>query len=269
MGMCSSTTAHRALARDGYAILRSGVEPSAIQSLLQDMEPIWRNGSGDILVSAPATGTNMSLEPQHRAIKGLRVLDPHWKLESARRCLFATGILACLRSFYGGRPFLFQSQMLEFGPETVLHRDDAFLDVRPNHSLLGVWIALEDALPGSGRMRFVPRSHRLPRVLFGGMRAHFRPPLDDQSSYDQYLADLRESVDAAGLHEQVLDARAGDVLIWDGRLVHSSEPITSGLTRRTLIGHFCGGGALPGYLDEGRERIQDRRGVHYASGYYC
>lgn len=97
------------------------------------------------------------------------------------------------------------------GKFVTWHQDMAYFGLEPQE-LLSVWIALTDATPANGSMRFVPGSHVVP---LSHIETH---DPDNLLSRGQVVPDADESkaVD--------LVLRAGEFSIHHGNLLHGSEP---------------------------------------------
>lgn len=151
-----------------------------------------------------------------------------------------------------------------------MHRDDAYLALRPSASLCAVWIALEDVHPGSGELLYIPGSHTLPPYRFGGAREYFTPPLDDVAEHERYVTKILADATSHGLPTVRYLPHAGDAIVWDGRLIHGSARARNrGATRRSLVAHFCPEHVIPLYLAEHPERERREFGPGFlASGYY-
>ena len=107
------------------------------------------------------------------------------------------------------------------------HQDSA---TSASNFYTGVWVALDNVSMDSGPFQFVPGSHKW----------------DLDFDYI-YAPDHTERV-AKVLNEKILEtnssvfaftAEKGDVLIWDGHLVHGGgNPKIYNLLRKSLIGHY-------------------------------
>ena len=110
------------------------------------------------------------------------------------------------------------------------HQDSVTSDKSDARNYVGVWVALDDVSIDSGPFQFVPGSHEW----------------DLDFDYI-YAPDHTERV-AKILNEKILEtnssvfaftAEKGDVLIWDGHLVHGAgNPKPDNFLRKSLIGHY-------------------------------
>lgn len=134
------------------------------------------------------------------------------------------------------------------GKFVTWHQDMAYFGLDPQE-LLSVWIALTDATPANGSMRFIPGSHRAP------MRHIETHDPDNLLSRGQVVPDVDESraVD--------LVLKAGEFSIHHGNLLHSSEPNESddrriGFSLMVMPAHCRSTiGRRPATLLHGRDRF--------------
>ncbi len=128
-----------------------------------------------------------------------------------------------------GEPPIAAQSMFYFKPPGSrgqdLHQDNFFLKVRPG-TCMAAWIAIDDADPGNGGMVVVPGSHRLDIVC---------PEASDSSQ--SFTAEHVEPPE--GMNEHAVTLEAGDVLFFNGSVIHGSHPNTSeNRFRRALICHY-------------------------------
>jgi hypothetical protein len=92
-------------------------------------------------------------------------------------------------------------------------------------------MALDDCDEENGCLRMVPDSHAWPLLCTA--------EADTTQSFTDVTVDLPEDVDA-----QPVIMKAGDVVFFNGQVVHGSFPNTSAdRFRRALIGHYIAGEA--------------------------
>jgi ectoine hydroxylase-related dioxygenase (phytanoyl-CoA dioxygenase family) len=108
----------------------------------------------------------------------------------------------------------------------ALHQDQRYLRVE-NGTCIAAWLALDDCDPENGCMSVVPGTQNLPMIC---------PVKSDTSvSFTTETVELPESY----VPTPVL-MKAGDVLFFNGSLVHGSGPnVSEGRFRRSLIAHYA------------------------------
>ncbi|MDZ7644693.1 MAG: phytanoyl-CoA dioxygenase family protein [Woeseiaceae bacterium] len=126
-------------------------------------------------------------------------------------------------------PVIIQSMYIfkppHIGGEVVCHQDSTYLYTEPE-SCTGFWFALEDATVDNGCMYFIPGEHR------GPLRQRNRRVTDTQLA--------TEALDATPFPErskQPAEARAGALVLFDGRTPHLSGPNRSERSRHAYTLH--------------------------------
>lgn len=130
-------------------------------------------------------------------------------------------------------PYAVQS-MIYFKPPgargQALHQDQYYLQVDPG-TCVAAWLALDDCDEANGCLQIVPGTHATPVLC--------PVEADTGASFTDVTVPLPSSMSP----EAVL-MKAGDVLYFNGQLVHGSFPNTSANRfRRSLIGHYIEGDA--------------------------
>ena len=139
----------------------------------------------------------------------------------------------CMTDMLGRKPFAVQT-MLYFKPPgargQALHQDQHYLRVQPG-TCIAAWMALDDCDEENGCLRMVPDSHAWPLLCTA--------EADTTQSFTDVTVDLPADVDA-----QPVIMKAGDVVFFNGQVVHGSFPNASAdRFRRALIGHYIAGEA--------------------------
>jgi phytanoyl-CoA hydroxylase len=138
-----------------------------------------------------------------------------------------------LTTFLGVEPFAVQT-MLYFKPPgargQALHQDQFYLRAKPG-TCMAAWLALDDCDEANGCMQVVPGSHTWD--ILCAVEA------DTSKSFTDVTVPLPEGTEAVPVI-----MKAGDVLFFNGSLVHGSSPnSTQDRFRRALIGHYIQGDA--------------------------
>jgi phytanoyl-CoA hydroxylase len=112
----------------------------------------------------------------------------------------------------------------------ALHQDQYYLRVQPG-TCMAAWMAVDDCDAENGCLRVVPGSHNWPLLCTA--------PADTSQSFTDVTVPLPPGVEAV---DAVM--KAGDVLFFNGQIVHGSLPnLTADRFRRALIGHYLVGDA--------------------------
>jgi phytanoyl-CoA hydroxylase len=138
-----------------------------------------------------------------------------------------------LTALLGSEPYAVQT-MLYFKPAgargQALHQDQYYLRVQPG-TCMAAWLALDDCDEENGCLQIVPGTHELPVLC--------TVQADTTQSFTDVTVPLAEGMTPAPVIMQ-----AGDVLFFNGQLIHGSFPNTSqDRFRRSLIGHYIVGEA--------------------------
>jgi ectoine hydroxylase-related dioxygenase (phytanoyl-CoA dioxygenase family) len=142
---------------------------------------------------------------------------PHWD-----------GSAKCMQSMLFVKPPGYQGQ--------AWHQDERYIPTR-DRSLVGVWIALDDATIENGCLRVLPGSHRA-GVLY---------PTRDHGKPDEFdFSDEAYGFDGTG--EVSVEVRAGSLVCFNGYLLHRSLCNRSHNFRRALVNHYCTASTLLPWL---------------------
>lgn len=162
-----------------------------------------------------------------------RMMHPHKHAdktvgELSMRYMLDPRLEPILATLFAEQPFAVQS-MFYFKPPGArgqdLHQDNFYLKVKPG-TCMAAWVAVDDADAGNGGMMCVPRTASLDIAC--------PEPSDPAVSFtSEHVAPPR------GLEPQMMELKAGDVLFFNGSVIHGSTPNTStDRFRRSLIFHY-------------------------------
>ncbi|MFF4750894.1 phytanoyl-CoA dioxygenase family protein [Streptomyces sp. NPDC002514] len=159
-----------------------------------------------------------------------RVMHPHEISALARDVLVDARLRPVLAALLGEEVLAAQS-MFYFKPPgargQALHQDNFYLRVEPG-TCVAAWLACEAIDRDNGGLEVVPGTHRM--GLFCPEEADVR-----ESFAREYVPP------PPGLAAVPVDMAAGDVLFFNGSLVHGSGPNrTADRFRRSFIGHYVG-----------------------------
>ncbi|GHA01218.1 phytanoyl-CoA dioxygenase family protein [Streptomyces purpurascens] len=159
-----------------------------------------------------------------------RVMHPHEINGLARDVLLDARLRTVLEALLGEEVLAAQS-MFYFKPPgargQALHQDNFYLRVEPG-TCVAAWLACDVIDRENGGLEVVPGTHRM--EVFCPEEA------------DAGVSFAREYVPPPpGLAPVPVDMSPGDVLFFNGSLVHGSQPNRSGdRFRRSFIGHYVG-----------------------------
>lgn len=152
-----------------------------------------------------------------------------WKMATASPELAAMSshpqLIELISRIMGDQPELFQDQALLkpplIGREKPWHQDNAYFNLPPETTIVGVWIALDEAIPENGCMYIIPGTHREGPVV------HFK-------RRDWQICDT----DVAAPEALTVPLKPGGCLIFHGLLHHGTPPSRSPRRRRALQFHY-------------------------------
>lgn len=217
----------RFYAENGYVVVQQLFAPDEVAHYRDHFMTLRKHGSypGD-LAGVDATST----DPLKRYP---RMIHMHRWDQISFEWVIDQRINACLTALLGREPYAVQT-MLYFKPPgargQALHQDNFYLKAQPG-TCMAAWMALDRADEANGCMQIVPGSHTWPLLC--------TTKADTTVSFTDVTVPLPPDVKA-----QPVVMEAGDVLFFNGALVHGSYPnTTTDRFRRALIGHYIEGAA--------------------------
>ncbi len=213
--------------QNGYTLARGLFLPEEVAHYREHYMTLRAAGSypGD---TAGVDGT--SSDPLKRYP---RMIHMHRWDEVSLQWMLDARINRWLTGISGIEPYAVQT-MLYFKPAgargQALHQDQYYLSVQPG-TCMAAWLALDDCDEENGCLQVVPGTQNLP--LLCTVKA------DTTQSFTDVTVPLGE-----GMHSVPVVMKAGDVLFFNGQLVHGSLPNSSqDRFRRSLVGHYIVGDA--------------------------
>lgn len=119
-------------------------------------------------------------------------------------------------------------------PGQAWHQDEDFIPTR-DRSLVGAWIALDDATIENGCLWIIPGSHR--HGILWEMEAHDNPDFDCTAESVGFPYTDADSIPT--------EVKAGAVVFFNGYTLHRSLPnVTQNGYRRALVNHYMSASSL-------------------------
>ncbi|GHO46874.1 phytanoyl-CoA dioxygenase family protein [Ktedonospora formicarum] len=212
---------------NGYAIARELFTPDEVEHLRDHFVELRARGAhpGDLVGVDAESSDPLKHYP--------RMIHMHHWDETSLTWLLEPRLNEVLTGLLGREPYAVQT-MLYFKPAgargQALHQDQYFLRARPG-TCMAAWLALDDCDETNGCMQIVPGSHTWPLLC--------TTEADTKNSFTDVTVPLPEDQE---IRPMVM--KAGDVLFFNGTLVHGSYPnTTQDRFRRSLIGHYISGEA--------------------------
>ena len=162
-----------------------------------------------------------------------RIMQPHRRDSASLNWLTDERIRRAMTAMLGREPFAVQT-MFYFKPPgargQALHQDQYYLRVQPG-TCVAAWMAVDHCDVNNGCLRVVPGSHDWPLLCL--------TDADTEASFTDVTVPLPDDA-----KELPIEMEPGDVLFFNGQIVHGSLPnTTKDRFRRSLIGHYIVGEA--------------------------
>lgn len=198
--------------------------------------------------------------------------DIHQHSAAVRDVMFSEDIRRFLALLFERQALITQSLGFLRGSGQDAHQDSRVVGYTNPLQFAAAWIALEDVTAGAGELFYYVGSHRLPEYLYFGRyknqhEAHrLEPGRDLTPEIEAHDHGLPERAKQAGLREETLLAKKGDVMIWSADLAHGGRPISHTATRRSVVAHYCPAEIAPLSFERRRRFVhRHRTGGRYVS----
>jgi hypothetical protein len=211
---------------NGYAVARGLFSPEETAHLREHFMELRKKPS-------PWDDTGVDIGSDDPIKRYPRFIMPHRWDPEAMNWLLDPRLRHCMAALLGEPPFASQT-MVYFKPPgargQALHQDNYYLRVAPG-TCMAAWLALDDCDHDNGCMEIVPGSHKWDILC--------TIDADTSISFTSVTVPL-----PPGVSPVPVPMKAGDVLFFNGSIVHGSAPnVTTDRFRRALIGHYVQGTA--------------------------
>ena len=209
----------------GYVIVRSMFAADEIDAIRERFDQLARAGEPIPEHWEPLSDTDAADDP---LLRYPRVMMPHRFDEMSLRHMLDRRLQLVLRDLFGAEPIAAQTMFYYKPPGArghALHQDNFYLKVHPG-TCLAAWTAIDPSTQANGGLRVIPASHKLDVLCPGDA--------DEQESVTTHYVP-----DPQGRQPVDVDLDPGDVLFFNGSLIHGSPPNTSQtMWRRAFICHY-------------------------------
>ena len=252
----------RSFVEDGYLIVPDLITSAERDELRADIVKLARGGypcaalppKDEDLTDAQVLQKILCIHQPHFISDVMRKFAVHPKLcgvlsqVAAAHLPYWDGSVKCMQSMLFVKPPQFQGQ--------AWHQDEIYIPTR-DRSLIGAWIAIDDATIENGCLWVVPGSHR--EGYLYPQHPHNNPDEFDFAP-ESFGFDASKAVP--------VEVKAGAIVYFNGYLLHQSRKNRSEIYRRVLVNHYMNSWSLlPWHLKEGETPANaDRRGVLPVSG---
>lgn len=251
-----------AFVANGFHVQPDLITPSEIEELKADAITLARGGYPCSSLQPVDAGLSDSdvlarilcIHQPHRISPVIRRYVQHPKVcgilaqITAAHLPWRDGSVKCMQSMLFVKPPRFQGQ--------AWHQDEIYIPTR-DRSLIGAWIALDDATIENGCLWVIPGSHQTGYLY--PQRPHENPDEFDGSA---------ESFGFDESAEVPVEVKAGAVVFFNGYLLHRSRKNRSEIYRRVLVNHYRNAWSLLPWSVKPGETVAsaDRRAVVPVAG---
>ncbi|MCG9126846.1 phytanoyl-CoA dioxygenase family protein [Candidatus Poribacteria bacterium] len=233
----------------GYLVIEDGFSPKEVKTALEGMVYLMDGNNPDFKA--------IQFEP--KLAKAKDEMNPSQRRDAIRKIFNYVsheprlnaiadhpGLTGVLQRIMDDTPILFQDMALvkppHFGSEKPWHQDLAYFNLQKSTTVVGVWVALDEATAENGCMHIIPGSH------IEGPMIHFK-------RRDWQICDTHVPIS----RDTMVPLKPGGCLFWHGLLHHGSPANQTSNRRRALQLH---------YKPESAEEIstQDRMDVYGSDG---
>lgn len=215
--------------QQGYLVVENAFTPDEVQATLDGLNYLISGQHPDfkgIMYEKKAEGAPVEALPaeerQDYVRKFMWFVEYDARLKALSQHPKLTDVLVRIM---GERPVLFQDMALikppRIGREKPWHQDHAYFELPLETTVVGAWIALDEATPENGCMVIIPGSHRRGPVV------HFK-------RRDWQICDTH--VDNQGA--LAIPLRPGGCLLFHSLLHHGTPSNDSGRRRRAVQFHY-------------------------------
>ena len=214
--------------RNGYLVINDAFSATEIEAALAGMIHLMDGKCSDfraIQFEPKLIKQKDALEGQERrdAIRKIfNFVDYEPRLNAMA---VHSGLLGVLEKIMGDTPELFQDMALvkppRYGSEKPWHQDCAYFNLPEGTTVVGVWIALDEATPENGCLHIIPGSN------IDGPMIHFK-------RRDWQICDTDVPVG----RDTMVPLKPGGCLFWHGLTHHGSPANQSEQRRRALQLHY-------------------------------
>ena len=237
------TDANRDFYRDyGYLVAPDALTAAEVGELKAETAAIFRGERGQIEGLQPVGEGESDADVLKKYVA---IHFPHKLSDTVRRYLAHPRITDVLTGVVSPNVKCMQSMLFVKAPGKAgqaWHQDEYFIPTR-DRSLVGAWIAVDDATVDNGCLWIIPGSH-LPAHI------HRRVPNDSKE-----FADV-DTVDVSGYPDELVipvEVEAGSIVFFNGYVLHGSHANKTADTFRTaLVNHYMSAESMLPWDQDGK-----------------
>lgn len=242
--------------RDGFLVVPGLFNASEIQLLKSETAAIFRGERGEIEGLLPVNNDDTDEDVLRRYVA---IHFPHKLSTHIKEALGHPGVIQVLKAIVGPNLKAMQSMLFVKGPGKAgqaWHQDEYYIPTR-DRSLVGVWIAIDDANLKNGCLWIIPGSQK------SGYMMQRVPNIDSE------FADV-DTIDVSTWNGQPIpvEVKAGDVVFFNGYTLHSSRKNhTADCFRAALVNHYMSAESMLPWDQDGKlTATEDLRDIVMVAG---
>lgn len=241
----------------GYLIAPGLLTKEEITELKKDTVKIFRGEYGTIEGMHPV----MNIESDADILKKYVAIHfPHKISPVIKNFLAEEKIVEVLKNVVSPNVKCMQSMLFVKGPNKPgqsWHQDECFIPTR-DKSLIGAWIAIDDATVENGCLWIIPGSHKAGYLM--SRIANTSNEYSDADTIDTSAWEDNEKIP--------VEVKSGSVVFFNGYLLHSSKRNkTSDNFRTALVNHYMSAESMLPWQQEGEQlHTEDLRDIIMVAG---
>jgi phytanoyl-CoA hydroxylase len=241
---------------NGYLIAPGLLAAAELEELIQEATAIFRGNRGQVDGLLDAAGlTDTEVLRQYTAIH-----FPHKLSALIRRYLSHPGIVNILTRIVSPNVKCMQSMLFVKAPGKAgqsWHQDEYYIPTR-DRSLVGAWLAINDASIENGCLWLIPGSQR-PGAIYR------RVPGNDPEFAE------KDTIDVSGYERECIipvEVQRGTVVFFNGYILHSSRRNkTANHFRMALVNHYMSAESMLPWDQDGKlPATEDLRDIVMVAG---
>lgn len=231
----------------GYVILQRVFAQQECQSFVDHMEEL-HNGHKEL--------TGFFQQDKY----GYRTFNQHLYDPIAMNFLIDSRLHQALADCIRGEPEAIQTMHFYEGSEHPLHQDQYYLP-----DCMSAWIAMVDVNENNGPLVVQPGSHKGRLITKNDVPMTFQPgETYEQQQTNRYFPKVKEVFVENGSKDVEVIVNQGDVVLFDGKLIHGGAPVREPGTRRhALACHYIPYDSENWERDWPRISFDGSRRIHY------
>jgi ectoine hydroxylase-related dioxygenase (phytanoyl-CoA dioxygenase family) len=242
--------------QNGYLVAADLLSSGQVAELKRETVEIFRGHRGHVEGLLDVAG----LSDAEVLKRYVAIHFPHKMSEMIRSYLHHPGVVGILRSIVSPNVKCMQSMLFVKAPGKAgqsWHQDEYYIPTR-DRSLVGAWIALDDARIDNGCLWIIPGSNRAGYIM--RRMTGSSPEFAESDTLDISLYDPKSIVP--------VEVTRGSVVFFNGHTLHSSRRNkTSDCFRMALVNHYMSAESMLPWDQDGKQPLtEDLRDIVMVAG---